>query len=109
MKALALILFIACTPTQRATTLAVASTALLSADWHQTRTGVTPLCQEQNPIIGPCGENVSPDIYFPAAIVAHVALGIVLPKHWRAVWFAAVAGAQGSTVWSNWRKSNPTF
>ncbi len=100
MKALALLTIIACTPVQRKDTLAVSSTALLAVDWHQTRTNIVPECREQNPIIGPCGENVSPDLYFPISIVANLALGYALGD-WGDVWFGAITGAQGATVWSN--------
>jgi hypothetical protein len=94
----------ACTPTQRTATLALTSTALIAADWHQTRSGITASCFEQNPIIGACGENVPPDLYFPVAIALNLAAGLVLPRPWRDVWFAGVTGAQTSTVWSNWRR-----
>lgn len=102
MRAIAIALaFAACTPTQRTTALALSSTTFIVADWYQTQ-GITAACQELNPIIGACGERVSVNTYFPVAIAAHLTVGLLLPAHWRDVWFGAVAGAQVSTVWSNW-------
>lgn len=92
-----------CTHTQRAAALSVASTALLVADWQQT-TDVHMTCTEENPIIGKCGERVPVNVYFPVVIGAHLAVGMLLPKRWREIWFATVAGAEGSTVWSNYRR-----
>lgn len=101
MKALILVALVACTPLQRTATLASASSTLILADWMQTRVFVRE-CAELNPIIGECGEHISPDIYFPAALALHVAVGLLLPIQWRDVWFGAVAGAQASTVWANY-------
>ena len=104
MKALLLALLVACTPPQRTTAVATVSTALIAADWYQTRTFITPECMEMNPVIGTCGEKVHPDVYFPIVIVSHIIIGAVLPKNWRNVWFAAIAGVQGHTVYSNYQK-----
>ena len=83
-------------------TLASVSSTLIAADWMQTRTFARrPQCDELNPIIGECGEHVSPDVYFPVMLAAHMLVGYVLPARWRDVWFGAVAGAQASTVWAN--------
>lgn len=103
MKALALVLLVACTPAQRTVALASASTALLAVDWHQTR-GIVKECAETNPVIGQCGERVSPDTYFPVVALVHLAVGATLPRHWRELWFSTIAGVQGSTTWLNWRR-----
>lgn len=89
-----------CTPAQRTGTLASASTTLLLADWMQTRVFVRE-CQELNPIIGQCGQHITPDVYFPISVVLNLAAGYALPSGWREAWFGAVAGAQASTVWAN--------
>ncbi len=103
MKALLLAAIVACTPAQRTTSLALASTTLLAVDWSQTRGGITSACRELNPIIGPCGDRVPVDMYFPVVIVAHLALGLAMREPWRDVWFGTVAGAQAATTWANWR------
>lgn len=97
---LVLVALAACTPAQRVAALATASTTLLIADWHQT-TKIVEECRELNPIIGECGERVSPDLYFLTTIAAHLAVGVLLPEHWRDVWFGTIAGAEASIVWSN--------
>lgn len=101
MRIVALAALVACTPMQRTMTLASASSTLILADWMQTRAFVRT-CDELNPIIGDCGQHISPDIYFPTALALHLAVGLILPVQWRDVWFGAVAGAQASTVWANY-------
>ena len=104
MRVIALLLSLsACTPTQRTTTLALASSSLILIDWHQTRSEIVPSCNELNPVIGPCGERMHPDTYFPIVALAHIAIGAALPQAWRDVWFGAITGAQLATVWSNYR------
>lgn len=93
----------ACTPGQRTTTLAIASTSLLFVDWRQTR-GIAASCNEENPVIGWCGERVPPDVYFAFVIVAHLALGLAMHNGWDDAWFATIAGAEGATTWSNYRR-----
>lgn len=103
MRALVLVLLVACTPAQRTVALAAVSTALLAVDWHQTR-GIVQRCDETNPVIGQCGERVAPDTYFPIATLVHLTIGAALPRGWRELWFATIAGVQGSTTWGNWRR-----
>lgn len=102
MRTLVLTLLVACTPAQRTAALALSSSTLIVADWHQTH-DITRDCREANPILGECGERLSVDVYFATALVAHLGVGLLLPRDWRDVWFGAVAGAQLATVWSNWR------
>lgn len=97
---LALSLAAACTPTQRTVALGTVSTALLAVDWHQSR-GITRQCLELNPLIGPCGERTSPDVYFPAVTMIHLAIGALLPSDARDAWFGAIGGLEAATVWSN--------
>ncbi len=101
MKALALALLVACTPAQRTATLAVTSSALIVADWHQTQ-GIVAECQELNPLVGRCGERIAPNAYFPLVLAASITIGLLLGD-WGETWFGAVTGAQGATVWSNYR------
>ncbi len=102
MKALILALLVACTPAQRVTGLALASSSSILIDWHQTH-DIAPRCLESNPVIGECGQGLPVNIYFPVVLTAHLAVGYMLPEHWRIAWFAAIGGMQASTVWSNWR------
>ncbi len=101
MRVLALAALIACTPVQRRVTLGVASTALIAADWYQTR-DIVARCREQNFLLGECGERISPNVYFPLALALNAAIALMLPPGWDEVWLGAVTGAQAATVWSNY-------
>lgn len=96
----------ACTPAQRTGALAVASTAGLMVDWSQTLK-ITSTCRERNPFIGECGEKMSPDLYFTAAISAHLITGYVLGKTWREIWFASIAGVSWNTAYNNQQRMKP--
>ncbi len=76
-------------------------TATLLADWHQTRR-ITANCLEANPIMGRCGEKLSPDIYFPVAIVAHATLARLLPRPYGRILQGLTIGKQLHTVGRNW-------
>lgn len=95
-----LLLLSSCAPA-RQVGLAAVSTALLAADWHQTRSDIVPACAELNPVIGPCGERFHPDAYFPLVMATNLALGLLLPRPWGELTWATVAGVQGATVWNN--------
>lgn len=88
-------------PAQRTTGLAMAAVTTLAIDWHQTR-AITRNCNELNPIIGPCGERVSVDLYFPLVIAGTLVLAAALDRPWGDMVLAGVAGAEGATIWSNW-------
>lgn len=90
----------ACTPAQRTGTLATLATVSLSIDWLQTR-DIVRECQELNPIIGECGQRVSPDVYFPVVILGTLAAGYLIGGAWGDATFAAMAGAETATVWAN--------
>jgi hypothetical protein len=94
--ALLLLLVVGCTQPQRKATLAVASTALLLVDWSQTRE-IVAICQEQNPIIGWCGERVPVDAYFPVVILANLVIGYFAHESY----MAGITGAQTATVVGN--------
>lgn len=102
-KALVLALLVACTPVQRRVALTVSSTALLVADYEQTKS-IVQRCGETNPVIGQCGERVSPGPYFATAIIINLALAGTLPGALGDVWLAGLTGAQASTVWGNHRR-----
>lgn len=101
--AILLALFAACSPSLRTRALAIASSTTIVLDWHQT-IGITRECDELNPVIGECGERTDPNLYFTVALLAHLAVGAMLPEPWRDVWFSSIAGAQASTVVRNWRR-----
>lgn len=90
-----------CGWTARQATLAATSTALLAADWKQTR-GITAQCLELNPLLGECGERFPVNVYFPLVMVANLGIAHLLGP-WREVQLGAVTGAEAATVWSNWR------
>lgn len=100
MRALVLALLSACAPGPRTAALATTATTLVVMDWAQTRR-ITAACQEQNPIIGKCGENVPLALYFPVALAATLT-GLGLRDGWRDAWFGVIVGAEASTVVSNW-------
>ena len=100
MRALALVLLCACS---RTTVLATSSTALLIVDWRQSQ-GIVEAGTEINPFIGPRGERVPVNVYFPTVIALHLAVGLALPGDARTAWFAGILGAQASTTWGNARR-----
>jgi len=83
-------------------TLQLTTSAVLVADWAQTR-AITGDCSEANPIMGLCGEKLSPDIYFPVVIVGHALLMHALPRSWRRVAQGITIGVQAHTVHSNYQ------
>lgn len=108
MKALALALVIsACTPADWRTQdqgMEGISLTLLATDWGQTVQDVTTSCNEGNPIIGECGQRVSPNVYFPVVMVTSMVISRLLPPYYRDVFQGALIGAEMTTVQSNWRK-----
>ena len=63
---------------------------------------VVALCDEQNPIVGKCGENMPLGAYIPLTIILHAAISVALPPKWREGWQYVSAGIEGGTVASNW-------
>jgi hypothetical protein len=55
-------------------------------------------CNEQNPVLGDCGQHVGADVYFPITIAANLALGYLLNE----TYLGVVTGVELSTVASNW-------
>ena len=102
MRALLLASVLFSTPAAAVDKLLWGSSALLVADWLQTRDLLaTPELIETNPIIAAHPEYV--DAYFSAALLAHVALYTRLPPPWRERYGWLVVGIQGGFVWQNWR------
>lgn len=75
--------------------------AVTAEDWRETRT-ITSFCNETNPVLGPCGENMPVDLYFPVAIALHAAVAAMLPPKWRLLWQGVAIGAELNQVWSNY-------
>lgn len=86
--------------TKRDTLAELGFAVMTTGDWIQTRS-IVSVCNEDNAIIGECGENVSPDVYFPTTIVLHAAIAAALPPRWRLVWQAVATGAELNQVWHN--------
>ena len=106
MRAVAVIALLAACGgwSKRDTAMEAAFIGASALDWHQTRT-IASLCNEQNPVIGACGQNISPDAYFPITIVVHAAIAAALPAGaWRTTWQAVPLGAEVSQTWGNYRE-----
>ncbi len=88
----------------RTHTLAAASTVMLGIDWVQT-VDITRNCTEWNPIIGPCGERISPHAYFPIVMALNLLAGYALAAtqgdNIGQAWFGGVTGLEGVVVWGN--------
>lgn len=78
---------------------AAATTALLAVDWHQTH-GIVDRCGEINPVIGPCGERLPVNFYFPVVTMGVIVIANLLPEQ-RDALLGVVAGAEGATIWNN--------
>lgn len=102
MRALiACVVLAACTPWRpQDTVLETAFIASIAVDWHQTMT-ITGDCSEANPVIGPCGHSVPPEIYFPITVLVHAVVARVLPPPWRELFQAFTIGLEVSTIWGN--------
>jgi hypothetical protein len=60
-------------------------------------------------MIGPCGNVVAPNIYFPIAILVHAAVAACLPHTWRTAFQAFTVGLESATVFSNEREGYRTL
>jgi hypothetical protein len=76
--------------------------AALGADYLQSRQIVRD-GKEDNPIMGERGQNLAPEIYFPTAFVAHLAVARCLPRPWREVWQGGAIGWQVDVIHTNWQ------
>lgn len=83
------------------TALQITFAGTLALDYLQTRQ-ITDLCREANPIIGECGDRVSPDVYFPAAFAGHALVAAALPQPYRRIWQSVWVGAQTHTIYRNY-------
>lgn len=102
MAALASVALSACTPswTAKDTVLEAAWIATIAIDWHQTMT-ITGECNEENPVIGSCGDGLPPAIYFPMTLALHAIVARALPQPWRLLFQAFTLGLEVSTIWGN--------
>lgn len=76
----------------------------LALDYKQTL-DITQDCLETNPIMGPCGERMDPDLYFASVIAIDTVLAFSIPPPWRYIFQSAVLAGQAHTVWHNHRLS----
>lgn len=72
-----------------------------AADWSESQ-GIVLKCDEQNPLVGKCGDAAGLTIYMPATMILHAVVSAVLPPSYRHGWQYITLGAEGSTVASNW-------
>ncbi|MGE0546945.1 MAG: hypothetical protein AB7O24_04900 [Kofleriaceae bacterium] len=86
--------------TKRDTALQLTFAAAAAADWAQTRSVVSS-CDEQNPFIGACGDNIPPGVWFPLTGLIHSGIAAALPPKWRTAWQALTIGAEVNMVWMN--------
>jgi hypothetical protein len=71
-------------------------------DMKQTKQ-ITANCSEANPILGECGQNVDYRVYFASVILVEMVVARLLSESLRATFIGAWAGAEGATIWDNWR------
>jgi hypothetical protein len=61
------------------------------------------VCREANPIIGECGQRVAPGLFFPLTGVVHaIAAGLLPHGEWRRGFQMLSAGAEATTIWTNY-------
>ncbi len=76
--------------------------ATMVVDAMQTRQ-ITAACRESNPVIGMCGERLSPFAYFPLVAVAHAGISAAIPRGpWRTTWQAFSLGVSVDVVHTNY-------
>lgn len=78
-----------------------AVTASLAADYSQTRTALDAGYDEKNPIMGPSGDRIAPEVYFPACAAAAAGAAVALPRPWRRALQVAVLAVQVHTIAGN--------
>jgi hypothetical protein len=86
--------------TARDTALEVAFVGSALVDWRQTLT-ITRDCNELNPMMGRCGDELTPNVYFPLALVAHAAIAAALPPVWRTAFQSLTTGLEVVTIVHN--------
>ncbi len=93
--------------TRKDTLLEIANAGVTAVDWHQTEK-IVYFCQEQNPIIGVCGDRAPVDIYMPSMILVHAGISMLLPPKYRTLWQAVSLGIESETVYSNYASGYDT-
>lgn len=105
----------ACGGWSKRDTLLEAGFAVTTAqDWRETDS-IVQGCREQNALIGPCGDRLSPDAYMPIAIGLHAVVSALLPAgKLRTAWQVVTVGAEVKTLYGNheikwWLTQDPTL
>lgn len=80
--------------------LAVTTVMTMGLDYYQT-TNITRDCRESNPVIGLCGENVHPSVYFPVVTAGALILANGLPSNARSVLLGLLTGVQLKATYVN--------
>lgn len=83
------------------TAMEAAFGAAMLGDYLQTRK-ITRAGREVNPIIGPRGNRVPPELYFPATMGLHYLAMRALPPKWRGPAQALSLGLEGGVVGRNY-------
>jgi len=86
--------------TKHDTALELSFVGTAALDWRQTVT-ITGDCSEANPMIGPCGNVVPANAYFPIAIVVHAVVAAALPRTWRTAFQAFTVGLEAGAIVHN--------
>ena len=90
----------ACVGWSKTDTLAeLAFTGEVAVDTAQSIT-IGVKCQEENPIVGQCGQRLA--FYMPATAIVHGVVSALLPPgHWRRNWQVFTLGVEASSVMAN--------
>jgi len=88
--------------TVKDTVMQSAVTTTLVMDYAQTREALEHGARELNPIMGPHGNRLAPELYFPAVALLHAGVAYVLPARYRTVWQAVAIGVQINTIRGNY-------
>jgi hypothetical protein len=93
----------ACHGWSRTDTVLAGAMALVEAgDYYTTKQGIQMGCVEANPIVGRCGQNVAPEVFFPVTWAVQMAGAALIPKgRGRTGYQAFLVGFSGATAWAN--------
>jgi hypothetical protein len=82
-------------------TMAGLGVAATTVDLYQTTQSIVPHCDETDPLIGSCGQNLSPYVVLPVSAALVIGVAAALPPKYRHYLLGAWAGVEGATIWLN--------